>query len=260
MIETRYGDYIHEVDLDKATDTSIAEAREFYEQEYNMPGRTQAILNGKVIGKNSESKTALQDGDELSFVVKKKSRKLMIIGALLLTILISSGAFAFAWTSSNASIGAVAKNDIAEVSVANVPDLGYVWGHYRGRIPGNGIALNMFLIDIEDDYTGDLQVDLYMTNAHNLSKVFKHLNMKVQLVDDLGNVLHSTSGHEWELLTLENGRVKLDLDRSLIGSPNDDIVYVKLIGGSYATHNRSFMPWSTGYEVSPVLYCEVTQR
>lgn len=261
MIETRYGDHVHELDLAEAADTSIAEAREFYEDEYGMPKGTNAVLNGRAVAEDLESKLMLNEGDRLSFVAKRKSRTPMILGALLLSLLISGGVFAFAWTSANASIGAIAKNDIAEVSVESIPDLGNVWGHYRGEIPADGNPVDVFKIDIEDEYTGDLQVDVYLTNVHDLSKVYKHINMKLQLVDYEGDVLHSTSGHEWELLTLENGRVKLDLDKSLISSPTDNsIVYVKLLGGGFTTHNQELMPWSDGYAISPVMFCEVTQR
>ena len=261
MIETRYGDHVHELDLAEAADTSIAEAREFYEDEHGMPEGAKVFLNGKTVAENLETKIMFHEGDRLLFVVKKRSRTPMILGALLISLLISGGVFAYTWTSASASIGGVAKNDIAEVSVENVPDLGDVYGHYRGEIPVDGNPVDVFKIDIEDEYTGDLQVDVYLTNVHDLSKVYKHINMKLQLVDYEGDVLHTTSGHEWELLTLENGRVKLDLDKSLITSPTDNsIVYVKLLGGGFTTHNQELMPWTEGYALSPVMFCDVTQR
>jgi len=260
MVEIVYREFNEQADIAGKT---IAEVRKVYEKELEIPDKAKAILNGKPVKREMEPRTELMETDTLTFEVKRRSRMPFFVGALRTALVVSGGLFAYTWTSANVSITATAASDIAAVSVANTPDIGNIFGHYRGDIPYTTSApLDVFEIDLNDDYTGDMQVDIYLTNAYDLSMVYKHLNLMWRLVDDEGTALHSTADHEFELLTLENGRIKLDLDQSLIASGTDpSLIYVQLIGGGYTTHNRGgLMDWTAGYSEDPILFCEVIQR
>jgi len=102
-------------------------------------------------------------------------------------------------------------------------------------------------------------VKVYLTNADELTGAYQSLNMKLELWDSAVtpvNIYASETGHTFQLLTLDNGVVTLDLEYNAGTSPYK----IKLAGGSYTTNPRSPVDWSAGYAVSPLLYCEVTQR
>lgn len=257
MVEIVYREFNEQADI---AGKSIAEIRELYEEELDIPDSARAILNDKPVKRDMESRIELMETDTLTFEVKRRSRIPVFVGALLMALVVSGGLFAYTWTSANVTIGATAKSDIAEVSVENTPTIGNVWGHYRGECENT--PTQVFKIDL-DEYTGDLQVDIYLTNVHDLSKVYKHLNLSWRIVyEDLpanpGTYLpiHSTTNHEFELLTLENGRIKLDLEFGADEEP----YYLELTGCSYTTHNQELMPWTAGYTTDPIVFAEVIQR
>ena len=81
-------------------------------------------------------------------------------------------------------------------------------------------------------------------------------------MDSTGDVGRFTSitmltMHDFQLLTLENGRIKLDLPNGVGAGPP---YYVSLIGGGYTTHNQELIPWSEGWTAEPSIFCEVIQR
>ena len=86
MVEIKYGEYS---ELAELAGKSIAEAREQYESEFEIPDRAQAILNDKPLKKGQEDRILLGDGDELYFEEKKRSRKPLFITALLMALAIS---------------------------------------------------------------------------------------------------------------------------------------------------------------------------
>ena len=61
MVEIRYGEHY---ELASLAGKNIAEVREQYKQEFGIPDRAQAKLNGQEIGKKHELKQELKDDDE----------------------------------------------------------------------------------------------------------------------------------------------------------------------------------------------------
>ena len=187
----------------------------------------------------------------------KSRKKLGLLGALMGLLAITGGMFAYTYTTASVTIGVTATGvDYATVEPHAPPTISQLWGKHRGDLPTDDI----FKINPEASYTGDLLVKVYLTNADELSKVYQHLNMKLQLVDKAGNVKFSTvPGHEFQLLTLDNGVVTMEMYGYNPGV--DTPWYVRLVGGSYATNPWSPRAWGAGtYTDDPLLYCEVTQR
>jgi len=254
MVEVRYGEQHFEVD-DLAGKT-VAEAREQYRDQLDIPDKAQARLNDKEVKQKLEAETVLHDCDELVFAVKSR-KKLMLVAALIAALAGTGGMFAYTWTTASATIGATADSDYAAVEPASsLPTFsGNILGRFRGDVPTGYV----FEITPDSDYTGDLQVDVYLTNADELTLAYKHLNMKLELWDSDATTpanLFATAGHTFQVLTLDNGRVSFPLDISTGTSP----FKVKLAGGSFTTHSSSPLAWDGSAEVAPLLYCEVTQR
>ena len=70
MVEIRYGEHYEMANI---AGKSVAQAREQYKQEFDIPGKARASLNGKGIRQKHELVTALGDNDSLTFA--QKSRK-----------------------------------------------------------------------------------------------------------------------------------------------------------------------------------------
>ncbi len=255
MIEVRYGERFEVVELEGK---SVADVRKQYKPVYDMPHKSKAILNGKEVEGDLEERMLLDDGDKLVFEhAKKKNRKLIMIGAIMAALAATGGVFAFTWTTAGASIGATADSEYATIEPAgSLPSFSTnVFGKYRGEIPSGEV----FTITPDADYTGDMVVKVYLTNADDLTKSYQNLNMKLELWDDAEtpvNIYASDTGHTFQLLTLDNGVATFDLEYDAGTSPYS----VKLAGGSYTTNPRSPNDWNSGYSVAPLLYCEVTQR
>ncbi len=253
MITIRYGEHYQIADL---AGKSVVEVREQYKELFSIPGKAQAKLNGKAFKKMQEAKTTLKDNDELAFA-KKSGKGLLMVGALMLALVVSGGVFAYTWTTAGATITATADSDYATVEPAgSLPSFGTnIFGKYRGTIPSG----DLFTITPDGDYTGDLVVKVYLTNADALTSAYQNLNMKLELWDSAAtpvNIYASETGHTFQLLSLDNGVATFDLEYNDGTSPYK----VKLAAGSYATNPRSPVDWNAGYSVSPLLYCEVTQR
>ena len=254
MVEIRYREHREEAGL---AGKSVAEVREQYKSVFDMPDKARVKLNGKEVKPDLESGMLLNDGDKLLFEHKKMSPKLMLAMVILGVLATTGGVFAVTWTTASATITAVAASDYATV----VPDGSLpsfstkVFGKYRGDIPSG----NLFTITPDADYTGDLVVKVYLTNADELTAAYQHLNMKLELWDtDVSpvNIYAAETGHTFQMLTLDNGVATFDLEYDAGTIPYE----VQLADGCYTTNPRSPNDWNANYEVSPLLYCEVTQR
>jgi len=184
----------------------------------------------------------------------KSRRKLGLLGALALALVLTAGMFAYTWTTASLTLSGTVKTDYATVSAEETaPGFGNVWGKWIGNVDSG----NLFTITFQDDYTGDLVVKVYLTNADELAKAYQHLNMKLYIKGTSGNIHAADAGHEFELLTLDNGVVTWNLSyNSGGGGP----FKVYLDGGSFKTNSRIPIDWEAGYSVKPQLFCEVTQR
>jgi len=252
MVEIRYDKHSEHVNL---AGKSVAEVREQYKSKFDLPDKAKAILNDKGVRRQREAEMKLADNDRLYFEVKNK-RGFYFATALLVALVASGGLFAFTYTTASITGVLTAGNeDFATISVGTSTNwtdtnatkiIGRTWGIWN-------TGKTLFTITPTANYTGDLHVKVYLTNAGELSHAYKHLNMKLQCSGS-----ENATGHSFQLLTLENAEVAFDIG-TLAVSHN-----VTLEGGTYHVLSYDPLPWSTAsgvaYSVTPELYCEVEPR
>ncbi len=244
MIEIVYGD---NRELASLAGKTVAEVREIYEPEFDIPDRAEAVLNGKPIKKNLESETRLDEGDELCFADKKRSRAPMLVTALLLALAVTSGVFAYTFTTASVTLTVTGSaTDFAAVTAENAT--GITWalvGRHRGAFAGG----TLFNVTPATAYNGDIEVSVYLSNMDELTTNYRFFFMRLQFVDS-GNVTADAEGIT-QLLTLENGVASFYCDNLTPGTT----YYVKLLGGAYMTY-----PGVAGWtKKNPVIYAQVTQ-
>ncbi len=180
-------------------------------------------------------------------------KKFYLIIALFLALAVSGGIFAFTYTTASASIGVTAvASDFAEVEGHQLTSAWEAMGNEIGDVPGNmTTGEKVFTVTPHLNYTGDLVVKVYISNADELVHAYQHLNMKVIMKD---SEEWGDAGHEYQLLTMDNAEVTFNLNGQA-----GTACLVELAGGSYAANPQSNLQWDSS-DVSPQLYCEVTQR
>ena len=230
MIEIRYGENYEMADL---AGKSVAQAREQYKQEFGIPDKAQASLNGKGIRQKHEPVTALGDNDSLTFA--RKSRKgLFFIGTILLALAITGGVFAYGATTITVGLTLDAQNDFAAVVAASPPTWD-VWGSYKGSV--NTGDLFTVTPDVPGGWTGDMSVVLTLTNAHELVAAYRILVLEIEIWDSAGTPVQVGTT---EYLTMSNGEISIEIDQTGFTAPYD----VRLTGGFYITHRGG---WTTNY-------------
>lgn len=254
MIEVIYGDNRELAHLEGKT---VAEVRKEYEDEFDIPGRAQAVINGVSLKKNLESETRLEEGDELCFVTRPRVRTPMLVTALLVALALTSGVFAYTFTTSTVSLAVVSsETDFASVT-GNTSDAADwdLYGLFRGTITGNA---SMFDINCTTStYAGDLVATVSIANADQLSKVYRVLAMKIVACDsdmkplDI-NADNLTNEYDFALLTLQNGSVDI-----FIHQTSADTYHILLDSGYYVSHIAA--GWGEGAR-SPLFFCDVGQR
>jgi hypothetical protein len=257
MVEIRYGEYNESADL---AGLSVAEARQQFKGELGIPDKAKARINGKKVNGLLEGETCLTDDDRLTFSQAKGSG-IFLVGALLMSLAVTGGIFAFGWINATTTLDAVAATSDFAAVTANTSDP-LTWspyGFHKGSIAGVGNEKPIFDIDTETSgYTGDLVVTVSLANADELVKPYRVLSLKLELIDsDTSAVLdineNGAGADDFALLTLGNGEVSMFPD----GTAGRMTVRVK--SGFYITHIYKGSAWGSSYE-DPVLFCEVAQR
>jgi len=242
MVEIRYGEHYEMADL---AGRSAAQAREQYKQQFGIPDKAQASLNGKGIGKKHEPMTALGDDDSLTFA--EKSRKgLFFIGAILLALAITGGIFAYGATTTTVGLLLDAQDDFAAVTAASLPTWD-VYGSYKGSVDTG----DLFTVtpDVPGGWTGDMSVVLTLTNAQELVAAYRILVLEIEIWDSTATPVQVGTT---EYLTMSNGEITIEIDQTGFTAPYD----VRLTGGFYISHRGG---WTTNYE-DPSIFCQVLQR
>jgi len=245
MVKVIYGEHSRQADL---AGKSVAEVRELYESEFNIPDQAQASLNGKQLKRELETETKLGGEDKLSF--EEKSRMgLVLLGALLLTLAITGGLFVYTTTTATVSLGLTGRGEFATVGNVTAPPTWVVWGHYKGKMDSG----DLFEIDPDTAYTGDLSVMVMIANAYDLVEAYRVLVMKVSLYEDNGSGSANKSARigDSQYLSLGKGEVTFDFETAGAQTP----IHVYLDGGFYNT----FHSWDTDKE-DITLLCDVIQK
>ena len=257
MVEIRYGEQ-HEI-ADLAGHT-VSEAREQFKAEFGIPDKARAKLNSSKVKGSAELDTVLNDDDKLSFAVAK-GKGAYLVGALLLALSITGGVFAYGFINAAATLNAdIKSSNFADVSVnssySTLTWTGY--GFYKGAITG---PVGIFDIDTATSgYTGDLVVSVSIGNADALSKYYRVLALKLDMVYPNGGPLDinedgsASAATDWVMLSLSNGTV------DMFPAGSDNICTVRVKSGFYITHVWPSGGWPAGGSSDPDLFCEVAQR
>jgi hypothetical protein len=178
----------------------------------------------------------------------KNKRGFYFATALLVALVATGGLFAYAYTTASTSITATSKsNDFATVTVNNTMSAYNVFGSYRGSI-GAG---HLFSVKPASGYTGDVEVNVYLTNVDELSRNYGLFLMRLEFVDST-NATFDLEKIE-KPLTLNNGVVTFLCDNLTGGTT----YYVRCVGGVYRAFPWAFLSGTTIY--SPNVLCEVVQ-
>ncbi len=129
------------------------------------------------------------------------------------SLVVTSGMFAYAFTSDTTSIATTSgQQDFATISGTNGVSAYNVFGNYRGKI---GIG-TLFELTPTTGYDGDLQVNVYLANPDELGKNYGLWMLRLRLVDGSDN--HQNLGANTKVLTLNNGMVSFITDNLNAGT------------------------------------------
>ena len=119
------------------------------------------------------------------------------------------------------------------------------------ELNGNTPTDDLFEITVNDDYDGNLQVRVYLTNTNDLLKAYDNLSMYLYLEssEEAGKT------PSYQLMNLQNGIAIFNLVGISGGSYT-----LSVTGGTYQLFSREISEWEAGWTVTPELYCEAEQR
>jgi hypothetical protein len=126
-------------------------------------------------------------------------------------------------------------------------EINYKYVTTQGELPHG----NLYDITPHEDYSGDLQVRIYMINTASLLKAYDYLNMELYMA----NSLEAQKTPDYQVLSIENGVVSFNMEG---GSARK--YTVEMAGGSYRLVSDNTDEWGAGWSIIPEFYCEVTQR
>lgn len=119
------------------------------------------------------------------------------------------------------------------------------------ELNGNTPTDDLFEITANSNYSGNLQVRVYLTNTNDLLKAYDNLSMYLYLEssEEAGKT------PSYQLMNLENGIAIFNLVGISGGSYT-----LSVTGGTYQLFSREVSEWEAGWTVTPELYCEAEQR
>jgi len=115
------------------------------------------------------------------------------------------------------------------------------------EISGNVPEGDLFEITPNPEYPGDIGVNIYLLNGGSLVKVYRYLNIMVELEDSVEST--------YQLLTVDNGVASFKLQCT-----SSEMRTLSVVGGSYSLISDDPSQWEEGWDETPELYCEITQR
>jgi len=137
-------------------------------------------------------------------------RKLYVLAALGLVLVISGGAFAYTYATAVGTVNVGEPSaDVATCDTSSSqPDWDSVTDNLSedttcGEVPPG----DLFDITPNAAYTGDLQIGIYLTNAANLTRAYKYLNMKLYLEGSK----EASETPDYQVLSMQNGRANFSL-------------------------------------------------
>ncbi|MFC1873911.1 hypothetical protein ACFLYX_01270 [Chloroflexota bacterium] len=175
------------------------------------------------------------------------SKKIMVLlGAMLLSLAVTGGLFAYTYTTTSTTISvSAATSDFGSVSANASPTQSALLGRVRGSI---GTA-HMFDVSTDSGYTGDVEVMVSLANPDELSADYSMWSIRLALTDS-GTLKKDAEGIT-KVLSLANPLVTFPVDSANLTTT----VYVYCEGGSYRA-----LPFSLGSTgTAPLIFAQVVQ-
>ncbi len=174
-------------------------------------------------------------------------KKLMVLmGAMLLSLAVTGGLFAYTYTSMTTVISvSAATSDFANISENTSPVQSTLLGRIRGTIDPE----HMFKIDKAAGYTGDLEVQVTLANPDEMSEQYSFWVMRLALTDS--GTTKKDNETITKVLSLDNPFVTFAADSDNLSTS----VYVYCEGGSFRA-----LPFALGSgDAEPLIFCQVVQ-
>jgi len=246
MVKIIFGEHSQQADL---AGKSVAEARELYRSEFGIPDRAQASLNDTQLKKKLEPETKLGDEDKLAFEEKSR-RGLVLLGAFLLVLAVTSGLFAYTALTDTAVIDVTAvQTDFGDVTTNTTgqAETAYTFlGKIRDKIP----AGTLFNVTQDANFTGDVEVLAHLANADELSQDYTFWMLRLELVSS-DNTSKQDIDTSTQVLSLDSPVVSFGCD-NLTGNT----YFVRCQGGSYRARGHGHGAFG---EYDPLIFCEILQ-
>ena len=184
-------------------------------------------------------------------VLAGKTRGLVLLGALLLTLAVTGGLFAYAYTVASVSIStSVASADFASVT-ANTTTTALDY-NLLGSVNGKLGSQDLFAVTGDASYTGDVEVIVYLANADELVQEYRFWMMRLEFTDASGTTPQDMEGIT-KIISLQKPITSFVVaSANITGKTN----YVYCQGGSYKTF--PFLKLGSS-QSDPLIYVEVVQ-
>jgi len=143
-------------------------------------------------------------------------KKILLI-ALAVAFVISTGTFAYTYTTAAGTIGIA--EPTGDVATSNATPTQPDWDSILDDLSSDNITHgnmptgDLFTITPEPTYSGDLMVNLYLNNTGNLTKAYRYFNMEIYM----SGSDEAEETPDYRMLTMQNGQTALTL-HDLIGS------------------------------------------
>jgi len=254
MVEIRYKNHSEAADL---ADKTLAEVREQLKEDFGIPYKAKANLNGRRVERGLESQTCLNDDDRLSFT-GANLKGIVLIGGLLLALGITGGSYVYGFFTSTTTPDITAIDTDFVTVTANTSSTPQ-WTTYGQITAGSTGSGTLFDIDtVTTNYAGDMVVTISLINVEELVNVYRSLTLSIEIRDSSDNVVDingddSADSDDFIILTLSNAVVDL-----LLAQETPDVYTVRLRNGNYKS-NPVIGGWGSGDQI-PELFCEVNQR
>lgn len=166
-----------------------------------------------------------------------------LTGIAALVIILGFSFYAYTALTTTATVTVTGLGDFASVTGNSIS-----WSvcYWQIKTPPTE---TLYTITPDSDYTGDLLITVYLTNAGELIGPYKFLILQMRVYDESGSQVGNT-----EYITLTKPSAVWLISYPAGGWGGD--YTVKITGGSYLI----LYPAGSGDSLSPSFYCEVAQK
>ena len=184
--------------------------------------------------------------------IKGNTLRRYLIVALVASLAITGGMFAYAFTTSTATITATGTTDFSEIGPNTTDPCAYsIFGNYSGAIP----AGNIFSLNVTAGHNGDVSVNVYLDNIDQLGKNYGLWLMRLRLCDH---------GPPWNHQSIEMVDKPLTLRNGVVTFVSDNLVdineyVIRCTGGIYRAHPWAYITRGGFGTINPSVTAEVLQ-